>query len=79
MSSTYRKDTAAAVTEAKQWASDSATRTLDTYVNAVERAQNGTYTADQMAKDAAALSIGMQQDAARVVTTWARLLTGLAK
>jgi hypothetical protein len=79
MSSTYRNDTAQAVTEAKQWAADSATRTLDAYVDMVEHSQNGTYTADQMAKDAAKLSIGMQQDAARMFTTWSRLLTGLAK
>ena len=45
----------------------------------VEHSQNGTYTADQMAKDVATLSIGMQQDAARMFTTWSRLLTGLAK
>jgi hypothetical protein len=77
--STYRDDTAETVRDAVRWASESTTRTLNTYVDMVERSQNGTYTAEQMAKDVAAISVGMQQDAARAFTTWSRLLTGLIK
>ncbi len=77
--STYRADTAEAVSDAVAWASASATRNLNAYVDMVERSQNGTYTAEQMTKDLAAMSVGMQQDAARAFTTWSRLLTGLLK
>lgn len=77
--STYRDDTAETVSDAVKWATDSARRSLDAYVSMVERAQDGTYTADQMAKDAAAMSVGLQQDAARAFTTWSRMLTGLIK
>ena len=77
--STYRADTAETVKDAVKWASESTTRTLNTYVGMVERSQDGTYTADQMTKDVAALTVGMQQDAARVFTTWSRMLTGLIK
>jgi len=45
----------------------------------VERAQDGTYTADQMTRDVAALTAGMQQDAARAFTIWSRMFTGLIK
>ncbi len=77
--STYRNDTADAVNEAVSWATDSAARTLNAYVDMVERSQAGTYTAEQMTKDVAAMSVGFQQDAARAFTTWSRLLTGLIK
>ncbi len=77
--STYRADTAEAVSDAKKWASESATRTLDAYIDMVERAQAGTYTAEQMTAELAAFTSGMQQDAARAFTTWSRLLTALAK
>jgi len=38
--STYRADTAEAVSDAKKWASESATRTLDAYIDMVERARS---------------------------------------
>lgn len=77
--STYRADTAETVSDAVKWASESAARNLNAYVDMVERSQSGTYTAEQMTKDLAAMSAGMQQDAARAFTTWSRLLTGLIK
>lgn len=77
--STYRADTAETVSDAVKWASESASRSLNAYVDMVERAQDGTYTAEQMAKDVAAMSVGMQQDAARAFTTWSRMLTGLIR
>jgi hypothetical protein len=75
--STYRNDTKQAVQDATKWASESANRTFNIYVGMVEGAQDGTYTAERMSKDVAALTVGMQQDAARAFTTWSRMLTGL--
>lgn len=77
--STYRDDTAGALRDAATWASESTTRTLNAYVDMVERSRSGTYTADQLANDVAAMTVGMQQDVARAATTWSRLLTGLIK
>jgi hypothetical protein len=77
--STYQADTADTVEDAVKWASESAARNLGTYVGMVERAQDGTYTADQMTRDVAALTAGMQQDAARAFTIWSRMFTGLIK
>lgn len=77
--STYKENTADTVNQAVKWATESTTRTLNTYVDMVERSTSGTYTADQMTSDVAALTLGMQQDAARAFTTWSNLLTGLIK
>ena len=77
--STYRDDTAETVSDAVKWAAESASRSLNAYVDMVEHSQAGTYTAERMAKDVAAMSAGLQQDAARAFTTWSRMLTGLIK
>lgn len=77
--STYPNDTKQAVTDAVSWASESAQRNLSTYVKMVDSSLDQSYTADELAADMATLSIGLQQDAARMFTTWSKLLTGLAK
>lgn len=75
----YQSATTETVTNAVAWAEESVKRTLETYAGMVDHARDGNYTADQMTKDVSALTVGMQQDAARAFTTCTQMLTFLLK